>query len=472
MKVFLAALAWHCPLFLHLLSVPTARATSAKMDYLTASMVRTDPIISRNGPSDHLHTFFGPLKVDPSTTYEDLRNTSQNSGNVEENHSLYWYPTIYRYDAGRKKYFIAEIFHHSSYYVWNTGGTEALPNGFKVIVHGRGITKNGVSAETACTTTLADDGSKTTITKCGKAKAECVDPGAVPSTETDVFSTGGNCKLNPNSKGLNDFFPMTSCAELELSIEFPDCWDGVNLDSTDHTQHVSYEDPTTEKCPTSHPKRIPKVFVFTRILNYPGGYHVFSDGTGNFHADYFSGWKESELKYVLDNCENYSFAPSPDAFCDKQGGGRAGVPTVTNEDNSPERLGTADPKFFTYRDVDKAPSPYAGKKMEHKSEQRIDDKLKALGTVKGGTWRAGIDGNAGYSDGLLDTSSIVSEEIDAISLLPGGHRAQGLPVESITSSSSCSAPTSTTISVISGAESNWNAVFMLGLSGLLSLTFV
>lgn len=35
----------------------------------------------------------------------------------------------------------------------------------------------------------------------------------------------------------------------------------------------------------------------------------------NFHSDYFSGWDETELQNVLDNCENPSEAANPDAFC-------------------------------------------------------------------------------------------------------------------------------------------------------------
>ena len=34
-----------------------------------------------------------------------------------------------------------------------------------------------------------------------------------------------------------------------------------------------------------------------------------------FHSDYFSGWDETELQRVLDNCDNYSEAANPDAFC-------------------------------------------------------------------------------------------------------------------------------------------------------------
>ena len=35
----------------------------------------------------------------------------------------------------------------------------------------------------------------------------------------------------------------------------------------------------------------------------------------NFHSDYFSGWDETELQNVLDNCDNPSEAANPDAFC-------------------------------------------------------------------------------------------------------------------------------------------------------------
>ena len=34
-----------------------------------------------------------------------------------------------------------------------------------------------------------------------------------------------------------------------------------------------------------------------------------------FHSDYFSGWVESELQRVLDNCENEGESASPGAFC-------------------------------------------------------------------------------------------------------------------------------------------------------------
>jgi hypothetical protein len=71
-------------------------ATSMKMDFLPLGDVRTDPIINPTCLSDHVHTFYGANKMRPETTYQDLRSATGNSGNIEENKSLYWHPTVYK----------------------------------------------------------------------------------------------------------------------------------------------------------------------------------------------------------------------------------------------------------------------------------------------------------------------------------------------------------------------------------------
>ena len=145
-----------------------------------------------------------------------------------------------------------------------------------------------------------------------------------------------------------------------MNIKFPTCWDGVNTESVDGN-HVAYSaecdgDEHNEcfdfDCPASHPVKMPEIHLYVRVLGYEGGAHMFADGgdvsryfncrltfyrflhfitfinyihkssrTNNdlvmqiFHSDYFSGWDETELQNVLDNCENYSEAAMPDAFC-------------------------------------------------------------------------------------------------------------------------------------------------------------
>ena len=176
-------------------------ATSMKIDFLRMTNVRTDPIINPNGLSSHVHSFFGVTEASPTTTYQDLRNAKGNTGNVKENKSLYWHPTIYSYDKKTKTYSIEDTSLFSAYYIWETGATTAFPDGIKFIGGGKGHTENS------------------------RQFAECVNPGSCPN---------GDCET------WNDFFPATTCDELEMSMVMPSCWDGKNLDSSDHRSHMAY----------------------------------------------------------------------------------------------------------------------------------------------------------------------------------------------------------------------------------------
>lgn len=255
-------------------------STSVKMDYLPIGDVRTDPVINPTCLSDHVHTFYGVNELRPETTYSDMRAATGNSGNVAENKSLYWHPTVYELDPTSGIHRKAPIYFGSAYYIWTTGQATAFPDGFKMVA---GFNGDPLS----------------------RANAECVGPSPCERDDCSTYDTS--------------FFPNTACAELEVSMAFPTCWDGVNLDSADHMSHVSYD---TEggyfdaDCPSSHPVKLPEIQLFFRIVPYSGGQHVFADGTSYYHADYFSGWDSNELQTVLDQCVNESEAANPDAWCE------------------------------------------------------------------------------------------------------------------------------------------------------------
>lgn len=265
--------------FLAGLAITLVDATSMKLDFLKMTDVRTDPIINPDGLSAHVHSFFGATRAAPSTTYADLRSSTGNTGNVKENKSLYWHPTIYKFNKETKTYSIQETSLFSTYYIWETGSAKAFPDGFKMVGGGEPDLENMMQY------------------------AECVNPGNCPD---------GDCER------WNDFFPATTCDELEMSMRMPSCWDGVNLDSPDHRSHVVYPEGSEPDgaCPPSHPVQLPQIRVFTRLEPYTGGIHLFSDGTGYFHADYFSGWEETFLQKVLDECENDSFEAMPTSWCE------------------------------------------------------------------------------------------------------------------------------------------------------------
>ena len=70
--------------------------------------------------------------------------------------------------------------------------------------------------------------------------------------------SGAPCDRSDTSE-----FPKKPCAGIRATVIFPSCWDGKNLDSPDHRQHVAYAPGNSalagDKCPTTHPIRIPQV---------------------------------------------------------------------------------------------------------------------------------------------------------------------------------------------------------------------
>jgi len=285
-----------------IVSVPLlVEGTSFKMDFLSSGTVRTDPLMfSQTGEclSDHVHRFYGAASdrtMRPEVSYSDLRNAPGNTGNVEENKSLYWNPAIYKVvnQNGNKEYQIVDVWFASAYYLWRTGQATAFPNGLKM--------KASDNEEVARVRAVCD----------GKYNCERTD-------------AGGCQPYGPSNQQQHGFLPLKGCSELEINIKFPTCWDGVNLEAKDGVKHVVYADECDGKehnecfdfdCPASHPVRMPELHLYVRVLDYEGGAHVFADGSDVFHSDYFSGWDEDKLQHVLDNCDNDSEAAMPNAFC-------------------------------------------------------------------------------------------------------------------------------------------------------------
>lgn len=227
-----------------------------RMDYLPLAHVRTDPVLFPTCLASHVHTFYGVnASLRPETSYDDLRKAKGNSGNAEDNKSLYWHPTIYkyaqttsenyfrfmiyalRYDPDSQTYTIADIGLTSAYYTFRRGITRAFPDGFQMIT-------DGFNAK-------------------ARARAECVEPSPCARS---------NCNAPSHA-----FFPETACVELEMEISFPHCWDGENNTSSNGKDHVVHAPNGGEDvlgdCPSSHPIELPKVEFFFRIFNYEGKQH-------------------------------------------------------------------------------------------------------------------------------------------------------------------------------------------------------
>lgn len=116
--------------------------------------------------------------------------------------------------------------------------------------------------------------------------------------QTRAFPPGFRM-ITPGEEVFNEGI-MSGESEMEISISFQSCWDGINLDSPDHMSHVAFPQGEDGPCPNSHPVRIPRLDFFIRWFNTNSARWRFADDSIRFHADYVSGWDEAFLQSILD----------------------------------------------------------------------------------------------------------------------------------------------------------------------------
>jgi hypothetical protein len=107
-------------------------------------------------------------------------------------------------------------------------------------------------------------------------------------------------------------FANTHCPDgLRAQVFFPSCWDGVNLDSSDHKSHMAYPDEIDNgSCPPTHPHHLVSIFfeVLFSVRQFNalnGGRFVLSNGdpTGyGLHGDFMNGWDRSVLSRAVATC--------------------------------------------------------------------------------------------------------------------------------------------------------------------------
>ena len=89
--------------------------------------------------------------------------------------------------------------------------------------------------------------------------------------------------------------------KLEVHIRFPDCWDGKNLDSTNHESHMAYSAGGT--CPSDHPVPVPRLFLGVKYPTSGGsGVTTSFGGPAAMHGVFVNQWDQPTLEALVRGC--------------------------------------------------------------------------------------------------------------------------------------------------------------------------
>ncbi len=241
-------------------------------------MSNDDPIVYPNQPgAAHHHTFFGNTSTNARSDlmHMDIAGNSTCTGG-SMNHASYWMPSMIDTATHSPIKPSGAIFYYKSWDVPSAFVT-APPKGLRMIA--------------------------------GNAK----------STSADTSSGRYSCITPSTGNGTPWSKTIPNCAVgtfLQMQIGFPQCWDGINLDSPNHKDHMANANPaltTPNKCPASHPIGIPQVaesinfdvVTVNQTKNWrlaSDNYSTTIDGGLSAHADWVNGWDTTTMSGWVKNC--------------------------------------------------------------------------------------------------------------------------------------------------------------------------
>lgn len=274
-----------------------------------------DPIVYPNQENAaHLHRFYGNTLVDHQTTTESLYSSGDSTcqGNYL-NRSAYWVPTLLapQYDAQTGEPILDEQGDTQWQVVPAVVGND--DEAHEVFYYSAGIDKlDDIKPIPAGLKIIAGD--------------HMGQPGQAQSTSIVRW----HCQSWESNDATNPRFSSSipECVapdRVRMDVFFPSCWNGTDLDSSDHKSHMAYPinqgGPNGTVCPSSHPVPVVRVSYHYAFGVKPDVYHPQSkasqgwrlasdmytvdssaQGGMSLHADWFNGWHPEIMQTLIDNC--------------------------------------------------------------------------------------------------------------------------------------------------------------------------
>ena len=211
-----------------------------------------DPIVFPGQPGrSHNHTFIGNTTVDAWSTPASLRGGPTSCSDSGDS-SGYWVPTLF---VGLRP--VRPVGAIVRYERRSIERPATLPRGLVII--------------------------------SGNASARSPQPKSI---------VAWSCRDVGGGLGLSRIPVCEANAMLQLQVTFPNCWNGLTVDSRNHKRHMKY--PSGGRCPASHPVALPALILIVLYPSVPSGAQV---ATGHFgaHADFMNGWNDDVLTRISEN---------------------------------------------------------------------------------------------------------------------------------------------------------------------------
>jgi hypothetical protein len=228
-----------------------------------------DPIVAPGKVgAAHLHAYFGNTGADAFSTARSLRESGNSTcrGGIA-NRTAYWVPALVDQQGNPQTPGAAEIYYKTGYRGIEPSAITGFPAGLRIIA--------------------------------GDARAS---------------SEQANAWWGCDGRYIGRSPTIPECPEgdrIVMTVVFPQCWDGVNLDSDDHKRHMAY--PQHGRCPTSHPVAVPEI-----TFNIP--YAVANGSSSRLrlasdtyddalppgysaHADWFDAWDPAVMQAWVKGCD-------------------------------------------------------------------------------------------------------------------------------------------------------------------------
>ncbi|KAK4048779.1 hypothetical protein OIV83_004545 [Microbotryomycetes sp. JL201] len=223
-----------------------------------------------------------------SNTFDNLFDSECTSCKVKQDKSAYWIPSLYFQWANGSFSPVKQVGGGLIYYLQRGENGEkisAFPDGLRVLA--------------------------------GNPFLRSYDPSSQTAQAIGWNCLGGNIKPT-----RNPWLPAEDCPNgLRAEIRMPSCWDGKNVDSTNHFDHMAYSSRGEfGTCPSTHPIRVVTLFyeVLWSVHDWAGlrdqamnktQPFVLANGdpTGfGLHGDFLDGWDKQVLQQAVDSCTDDS----------------------------------------------------------------------------------------------------------------------------------------------------------------------